>query len=305
MRLFGPKKRVVATVGYPDHGKSVFLAGLFWDSFFELSRIFYDEHQPHSVRAITEEANKVFYSNARMLHDLLLPPANPRIRPQPAGLEFRGVPDTDGSRRNIELIFYDIAGEVFTNDTQTREYAPYVAQADDFIFLFDPAHPEFNALSAAQLIDLVYRNSKRADKINIIIALTKIDESRPGYEWLTESLDNHWSYPLRSAHDLPYYFDQMESLSGILRSWWLDDEQKAHSLIGSLPKNTQYSVISSLGHKPVWACAECLISNSISSNQCIKCGKTKSGAVYKLAQKPEPFRVRDPLFWIFRAAKLM
>lgn len=305
MRLFGQKKRTVATVGYPGHGKSVFLAGLFWDSFFELSRIFYDEHQPYSVRAITEEANKVFYGNARMLHDLLLPPANPRIRPQPAGLEFRGVPGHDGSRRSIELTFYDIAGEVFNTDSYTREYAPYIAEADDFIFLFDPAHPDFNALSSAQLIDLVYRNSKRGDKANIIIALTKIDETQPGHEWLTEALGNHWSYPLRSANDLPYYFDQMEALSQILRRWWLDEQQQAHSLIGALPKNTRYSVISSLGHRPVWECVDCQISNSVLLNQCAKCGKPKAGAIYRLARKPEPFRVRDPLFWIFRAAKLM
>jgi len=305
MRLFGPKQRIIATVGYPGHGKSVFLASMFWDSFFALSRLFYDTQQPYSVRAITEEANKVFYGNARMLHDLLLPPANPRIRPQPAGLEFRGIPAPNGVRRNIELIFYDIAGEVFNNDTQTREYAPFVAEADDFIFLFDPAHPDFNALSAAQLIDLVYRNAKRRDKINIIITLTKMDEVRPGYEWLTEALDQHWNDSLRSAYDIPRYFDQMERLSGVLRNWWLDDRQQAYSLIGSLPANTRYSVISSLGHKPVWECENCRSSNIVSLNQCSECGKAKTGAVYRLARKPEPFRVRDPLFWIFRAAKLM
>jgi len=57
MRFFTPKERTIATIGYPGHGKSIFLAGMFWDSFFALSRTFQDGGQPYSVRALNEEAS--------------------------------------------------------------------------------------------------------------------------------------------------------------------------------------------------------------------------------------------------------
>ncbi|MGH9935117.1 MAG: hypothetical protein ACREAM_02665 [Blastocatellia bacterium] len=150
MLFFKPKERTIATIGYPGHGKSIFLAGLFWDSFFALSRTFQDGAQPYSVRALNEEASKLFYGNAKMLHGRALPPANPRSKPEPAILEFKGIPRANSQRRrSIRLVFYDVAGEVFNDDRVTREYAPYVTTAHDLIFLFDPTHPDFSALSAA------------------------------------------------------------------------------------------------------------------------------------------------------------
>ncbi|NJM48540.1 MAG: BrnT family toxin, partial [Alkalinema sp. RU_4_3] len=59
--------------------------------------------------------------------------------------------------KNIRLTFYDIAGEVFTDDSKTREYAPFVSEADDFIFLFDPTHSDFSALAAALVLALATR----------------------------------------------------------------------------------------------------------------------------------------------------
>jgi hypothetical protein len=301
---FKNRDRVVATIGYPGHGKSVFLASLFWDSFFVLSRTFHDPWQPFSVRAATEEAGRVFYGNARLLHDLVLPPANPRTKPEPAALEFRGVPSiSNGQRRTIKLTFYDIAGEVFTDDSRTREYAPYVSEADDFIFLFDPTHADFNALAAAQLIDLIHRIAGK--KKNLIVALTKMDEICARDEWWARMIGERWAAPSIGFGDLSYYLDQMESLSDMLRRWWLDEEREAHNLINSLPPSTRFCTLSSLGHQPVWDCAKCNAVNAASLEHCTKCKSARVGARVRLQRKPEPFRVRDPLFWIFRDAGVM
>lgn len=93
---------------------------------FALSRTFQDGAQPYSVRALNEEASKLFYGNAKMLHGRALPPANPRSKPVPAILEFKGILRANRQRRrSTRLVFYDVAGEVFNYDRVTREYAPY------------------------------------------------------------------------------------------------------------------------------------------------------------------------------------
>lgn len=283
MPFFTPKERTIATIGYPAHGKSIFLAGLFWDSFFALSRSFQDGSRPYSVRALNEEASKLFYGNAKMLHGWALPQANIRGAPKPAILEFKGIPRANSLwRKNIQLVFYDVMGEVFTDDRLTREYAPYVANAHDLIFLFDPTHPDFSALSAAELVDRVYRVAQGSLKKNIIIALTKMDELRDRDEWWAGMISELWPDQPPSQSGLSLYFHQMDALSRILRGWWTDPARQAHNLINALPKTTRFCAVSSLGHPPV-----------------------RIDGTLRLTREPEPFRVRDPLFWIFRAAGVM
>ena len=74
----------------------------------------------------------------------------------------------------------------------------------------------------------------------------------------------------------------MDKLSKTLRGWWQDPAQNATNLVNALPPNTRFCAVSSLGHPPV-----------------------KTDGHLRLTKEPEPFRVRDPLFWIFRAAGVM
>jgi hypothetical protein len=163
MSLFQRKReRVVAVIGYPRHGKTVFLAGMFWDSFFNLSQAFQDERRPYSVHTITEEARNVFIGNAMVLNKGELPPSNARKPPSPATLEFKGVPSANGRnrRRDIRLTFYDMAGESFKSDKLLREDAKFLRETNDIIFLFDPTREDFedSALLAAELLDVDARS---------------------------------------------------------------------------------------------------------------------------------------------------
>lgn len=280
----GPKRRTVATVGLPGHGKTVFLAGMFWDSFFALAETFKDGRQRYAVRAVNPKADDVFYGNAKTLHELNLPPANPRVGdPQPAVLEFIGIPCAGRPRRSRMLItFYDVAGEVFASDAAAREDAGYLAAADDVIFLFDPTQPDFSALSAARLVDRICRVVPGTERKQFIIALAKMDELRQRDEWV-DTISDYWPGHPPTAAALDQYFIEMEGLSHRFQEWWMFPERRAHSLIASLPPRTRFCGVSSLGHRPA---------------------RDENG-VLRLARPPAPFRVRDPLFWIFRAAGVM
>jgi len=299
--LFASKARVVATVGLPGHGKTVFLASLFRDSFFVLSETL----KPFAVRAVTAKADDVFYGNAQILDDLELPPANPRGKPEPAILEFSQVPLRRGPwRRNLRLTFYDLAGEVFRSDRLAGEYAPFLSDADDIIFLFDPTHPDFNALGAARLVDLISRVAVKNRRQNLIIALSKMDELCAQDEWAS-IIGDLWPDTPPARTDLPEYFRQMDNLSHMLRLWWTDPARESQNLMNSLARRTRFCALSSVGHQPVWDCAQCRATNPGPLQQCAQCRTTRANARLRLVRKPEPFRVRDPLFWIFRAAGVM
>lgn len=287
MGLFGPRVRTVATVGLPGHGKTVFLAGLFWDSFFALCESLRDSRCTYTVRALTAKADDVFYSNAQLLHDLILPPANPRTHPEPAVLRFTGIPYARRGwrqhwRRTLHLAFYDIAGEVFMDDSSTHEYAHYLAEASDIIFLFDPTVEDFSALTAARLVDRVYRIAPHCERKNLILTLTKMDDLYKRDEWV-DIIGRFFPDSPPTASDLPGYLSEMDSISTALRHWWMDPERQARNLIEALPQSTRFCALSSLGHRPV---------------------QDDQGRL-RLVRKPEPYRVRDPLFWVFRSAGVM
>jgi hypothetical protein len=314
MPFFEPTSRIVATIGYPGHGKTVFLAGLFWDSFFTLSESFHDDHQPYSVHAITEEASKVFFGNARALNRLELPPPNPRTTPEPAVLEFKGIPCVKprwwrNDRQNIQLTFYDIAGEHVTSDAWLRENAPFLPDADDIIFIFDPIRDDFteSVLLASELRDRIFRVAPNSHNKHFIVALSKMDELGTRDDWWAEVLLNRWADVQPTSSSLPDYFDRMDELSNseLLRSWWTNEARQAHKFIKSLPEGTRFCALSSLGHQPVWNCRQCQIMNPGSETACVHCAGPRGNVSLRLARKPDPFRVRDPLFWIFRAAGVM
>jgi hypothetical protein len=282
MSFFGPKRRTVATIGLPGHGKTVFLAGLFWDSFFALAETLKEGDERYAVRAVNVKADDVFYGNAKLLQERVLPPANPRASdPQPAILEFLGVPAAkNGKRSRVLITFYDVAGEVFATDDAARSDAQYLHHADDLLFLFDPTQPDFSALSAARLVDRIARVVPSSRHKNWIIALSKMDELRHRDEWM-DTLGDYWPGDPPTAAGLGEYLEEMEGLSDRFRDWWMFPERRAHSLI--LPENTRFCGVSSLGHAPV---------------------RDESGAL-RLTTHPHPFRVRDPLFWIFHAARII
>jgi hypothetical protein len=109
-----------------------------------------------------------------------------------------------------------------------------------------------------------------------------MDELRDHDDWWAGMINELWPDVTPSHSELPRYLSDMDKLSTMLRSWWTDPARQAHNLVNALPANTRFCAVSSLGHPPI-----------------------KADGSLRLTREPEPFRVRDPLFWIFRAAGVM
>jgi hypothetical protein len=307
MQWFRPKERSVVVIGYPNHGKTVFLAGLFWDSFFALSEAFHDARKPYAVRAANARAGEVFFGNAITLSRLNLPPSSPRTPPEPAVLEFTGIPSLKGGRNSLRLTFYDIPGEAVSDEEWLLDNAPFLPRAHDIIFIFDPTREDFavRALQAADLRDKIYRLVPGAERKNYIVALSKMDELRRQSDWAGMVAD-YWPGKPPTGGELKHYFKEMDLLSTVLRDWWADRAQGGRGFVNRVPVNTRYCALSSIGHQPEWECGECGSMQRDADPVCAECRARRNGhSPIRLVRKPEPFRVRDPLFWIFRSAGAM
>jgi hypothetical protein len=297
----------VVVIGYPNHGKTVFLAGLFWDSFFALSESFGDGPTPYAVRAVNQRAAEVFFGNALTLSRGELPPSSPRTPPEPAVLEFSGIPNLKGKRQRTLITFYDIPGEAVSDEEWLLNHAPFLPRVHDIVFLFDPTRKDFEerALQAADLRDKIYRLVAGSEKKSFIIALSKMDELRHEDSW-ADIIAEFWPGGSPRADQLGNYWEGMERISRHLRDWWAGSAPGGRGFVARVPKNTRFCGISSLGSQPVWLCTPCGIAQEDSRSLCAHCGRTRPlDAPLRLAGKPQPFRVRDPLFWIFRGAGAM
>ncbi len=153
-------------------------------------------------------------------------------------------------------------------------------------------------------MDLVSRVGRVSRRRNLIVALSKMDELRARDEW-AEIIGGMWPDAPPSPLDLPHYFRQMDNLSESLRLWWTDPCQAVQNLMNSLAPQVRFCALSSVGHRPIWDCPQCSAANPSTLETCAQCRSARVNIRLRLAKVPEPFRVRDPLFWVFRAAGVM
>ncbi|MGH9847388.1 MAG: hypothetical protein ACREEM_52510, partial [Blastocatellia bacterium] len=70
------------------------------------------------------------------------------------------------------------------------------------------------------------------------------------------------------------------------------------------PEQVHFCAVSALGQQPMWKCQQCKKTNLDTLETCAQCHDARN-AELQLEDYPKPYRVRDPLFWIFREAGVM
>ncbi len=323
------KRRIVATIGNTGHGKTTFLASMFWDSVRKLGKTLKDERHPYFISSVPWDKNErifeVFHENAKQLSKKLLPETTKPVPGEPAPLRFNNVPNCRDHKTSIDLVFYDVAGDSFQTYEAIGRLAPFIAEANDFIFLFDPTKTDFDPIDALKLVDLIKNSVGSGQVKNFVVVLTQIDKLFERDEWWKNiekefpdkppgllspvGYFSRMSDPDQELVDLSDFLQQMDALSDKLREWWEADEQGAAMVVSALradaPDHVHFCAVSALGQQPVWKCQDCKKTNLDTLENCSRCGNARKGAESQLEDYPKPYRVRDPLFWIFREAGVM
>src|SRR5205085_12705417 len=132
-----------------------------------------------------------------------------------------------------------------------------------------------------------------------------MDELREEDEW-AGMLTDLWPDNPPTPQSMAGYKGEMDTLSRNLRKWWESSTQGGRGLVARMPASVRFCALSSLGHEPVWQCPQCQSKTPDRFRTCLQCKAERPGAaLLSLGAKPRPFRVRDPLFWIFRSAGVM
>jgi hypothetical protein len=143
------------------------------------------------------------------------------------------------------------------------------------------------------------------ERKNFIVVLSKMDELRNENEW-AEMIAEYWPDDSPRAEGIAAYHQEMERLSRLIRQWWVEQVHGGRGFVNQMPAKTRYCAISSLGRQPAWRCGECELPQEDSLQTCASCGTARPrGAPLMLTKPPRPFRVRDPLFWVFRSMGVM
>jgi hypothetical protein len=121
-----PPPVVVSTVGFSDHGKTVYLASLFY-VFDELANIW----PRFFTKALDERTLKIVNDNKKLLKQGKLPQHTPQTFPRPAIVRVLYLP----KYHSHHLLFYDTGGEAFESASQMVTHAHFVRRSQTAMFL--------------------------------------------------------------------------------------------------------------------------------------------------------------------------
>lgn len=122
---------VVSTIGFRGHGKTVYLASLFFTfQGDQLPRIW--RRSGFGTMCLNKDSLKTVSDGVDALKQGKLPPPNPQTFPKPTMVHINGVP----MQRDYTLLFYDAAGESFEDAEKLVKYAGFVRRARTVLFLY-------------------------------------------------------------------------------------------------------------------------------------------------------------------------
>ena len=265
---------MMSTVGFSGHGKTVYLASLFYLIQDRLCR----EWPKFRRQALNQKSVNVLYHNLRLLKTGTLPESTRRTFPEPSIHLLSGMPRI-GER--IVLI-YDPPGEAFNEDVGVEKYAGFVQRARCVMFLVSlpdmdpPVAHEMHRLLETYTLGMSRMGSKKRRQ-HLIVVYTKADlltgrlAQSPVMAYLRES-------ELNTISDVHRYRRSMHEISGALADFTASDLEAlgflnlAHDYFRSI----DFCALSALGSAP------------------------EGG---KLLVRVEPRRVIDPLLWVFEKSR--
>lgn len=257
---------VLSVVGFPGHGKTVFLCALF---------DYLDDHLPYLWRnkfhnlVLDQESLSLLNENRHRLRLGELPPPTQMSFPRPGIFRLTHMPGTAGDNglpplEDTTILIYDPPGEAFQTEDKIVEYASFVERSSCVLFLIDlTALGTQIAHGMAQLLDTYVLGMRRMgiaqQSQDLIVVYTKSDEikvsvpefaSLLGREpWLRDYLEQQRPTTLASPHD---HFKQLEKVSRRLEEFTWSDLKAARfiNVAADWFASTSFTAVSSLGAAP-------------------------------------------------------
>jgi formylglycine-generating enzyme required for sulfatase activity len=256
---------VLSVVGFPGHGKTVYLCSLFdyldnqltytWQNFFN--------------HVLDQESLSTVNDNRRMLRSGVLPPPTEMSFPRPGIFRLTNMPHSASGNGlpplvDTTVLIYDPPGEAFKTEGSIVEYASFVKRSDCVLFLIDlTALGDSMADEMALLLDTYVLGMRRMGiekkSQHMIVVYTKSDEMKvsvPEFEsfmeqepMLREYLDQQRPGTLADPHA---HLKRLADISSLLETF-TRSELNAGRFI-NVAKNwfasVSYTVVSSLGAAP-------------------------------------------------------
>jgi len=278
-KLTHHRPAIVSVIGFKGHGKTVYLAALYyvlqnfapraWDSFYR--------------QGLTMKTLQMLYENVSLLKRGDLPEKTAQVFPEPNIDRLYKIPQF-GDRT---LLIYDPPGEAFDLvDDSLQRYAGFVKHSRSALFLISLTDMMDEFGSAEAVADEMYRLLEcynfgmteigaQHKFQHLIVVYTKADRLLSELGFPSEITKYLETSEVATLHDLPKYIERMQHNSRLLRKFTLET-LNAQGFISNAAAHfvsTEFCAVSSLGSEPVGS---------------------------KLSERIAPRRVMDPLLWVLK-----
>lgn len=257
---------VLSVVGFPGHGKTVFLCALF--DYLDDHLTYLWRNNFHSL-VLDQESLTQLNLNRSSLRRGELPPPTQSDFPRPGIFRLKHMPRSAGDNglpplEDTTILIYDPPGEAFRTEDKIVEYASFVKRSSCVLFLIDltalgtSIAGEMGKLLETYVLGMGRMGIKQQSQ-HLIVVYTKADEMKisvPEFASLMERepllkeyLEQQRPETLANPHK---HFEQLKEVSRLLADFTWSD-LKAAKFIHVAEDwflSTSYTVVSSLGSAP-------------------------------------------------------
>jgi hypothetical protein len=278
----GIRRAVVGVVGFPGHGKTVFLTSLFY-LLKGIQRV--SVWPGYYWQPLDDNTHAVLHDKVPLFETGELPDATPVNFPRPSLIYFNKLPHY--GRRFI--ILWDVSGEVYENTDMLTDHGRFVARSTVVLFIVsiprlgDRWQDRMDALldTYVQAVHSRMRADIKEDQ-NIVVVFTMADQvldMLPGElaEYLQQG-SYSW-YLAKDAAGVKARMDEINGKSEMIKAWLAEKSCGAFlSKVRDSFKSFECAVVSATGASPM-------------------------GSRLATMTMDDPKRVLDPFFWILERSK--
>jgi double-GTPase-like protein len=261
-----PEPVVVSVIGFPNHGKTIFLCALF--DYLDDQLTYVWRNKFHKL-VLDQESLSQLNDNRSMLRRGELPPPTELDFPRPGIFRLKHMPSTSGNLAlpplvDTTILIYDPPGEAFRTEGRIVDYASFVNRSNCVLFLIDlTALGTSIAQGMAELLETyvlgMRRMGIRQQSQHLIVVYTKSDEMKisvPEFAsllerqpWLRDYLEEQRPATLADPGE---HFKQLEKVSNVLADFTWSDLKAANfvNVADDWFASISYTAVSSLGSAP-------------------------------------------------------